>query len=69
MKKSADVDLIYRELSQKYGQLMTPKDVKKELSVATNRAAKSLVPAGWIGSRKGLRMNTFCFAQQVAELK
>ena len=68
MKKLSDFEVIYHELSGRYGQRMTCREVCKELKVSAPRYARRLIPNGWIGSGKGLSIKTVSFARQLAEL-
>lgn len=68
MKKQSNFEAIYHELSGRYGQLMSSKQVCGELGVSCIRYARKLIPSGWIGSGKGLSIKTVVFARQLAEL-
>ncbi len=68
MKKPTDFEVIYHELSGKYGQIMSSRQVCQELGVSSVRYARRMIPNGWIGSGKGLAVKTVVFARQLAEL-
>lgn len=68
MKKLSDFEVIYHELSGRYGQLMNSRQVCQELGVSRMSYARKLIPNGWIGSGKGLSIKTVSFARQLAEL-
>lgn len=68
MKKLSDFEVIYHELSGRYGQLMNSRDVCRELGVSSVRYARRLIPNGWIGNTRGLYIKTVSFARQLAEL-
>lgn len=68
MKKPSDFEAIYHELSGRYGQRMTSRQVCKELGVSRVCYAKKLIPCGWVGNTSGLSIKTVAFARQLAEL-
>lgn len=68
MKKLSDFEVIYHELSGRYGQLMSSRDVCRELGVSRVCYARKMIPNGWIGNGKGLSIKTVSFARQLAEL-
>lgn len=68
MKKPTDFEVIYHELSGKYGQIMSSRQVCQELGVSSVRYARRMIPNGWIGSRRSLCIKTVSFARQLAEL-
>lgn len=68
MKKPSDFEAIYHELSGRYGQRMTSRQVCKELGVSAIRYARQMIPCGWMGDGKGLSIKTVAFARQLAEL-
>lgn len=69
MKRQSNFEAIYHELSIKYRQRMTCREVCYELGVSAPRYARQLIPSGWTGSGKGLRINTVVFARQLDELQ
>lgn len=68
MKKLSDFEVIYHELSGRYGQVMRSRDVCRELNVKRMSVARRMIPTGWIGDTKGLCIKTVSFARQLAEL-
>ena len=68
MKRDPELDAIYHELSQRYGQVMTMKDACREMGFKKPETVKKVMPAGWIGAKGGLRIKTISFARQLAEL-
>lgn len=68
MKKLSDFEVIYHELSGRYGQLMSSRDVCRELNVKKVSVARRMIPNGWIGAGRGLSIKTVSFARQLAEL-
>lgn len=68
MKKTSDFEIIYHELSGRYGQMMTSQQVCHELGVKRPDAARKRIPSGWTGSRRSLSIKTVVFARQLAEL-
>ena len=68
MKKQSNFEAIYHELSGRYGQTMTSKDVCKELGVSRISYARKRIPCGWRGATRGLTISTVVFARQLAEL-
>ena len=70
MKSQNDLffQAVYHELSQKYGQSMTMKEVCEQLKVQKQETARQRIPRGWVGAGKGLRMETVIFARQFVDL-
>ena len=68
MKKPTDFEIIYHELSGKYGQMMTSREVCAELRVKSGSAARKIIPEGWIGATRDMKIKTVSFARQLAEL-
>lgn len=68
MKREPELDAIYHELSQRYGQIMTMKDACREMGFKKSASVKKYIPLGWIGAKSGLRIKTISFARQLAEL-
>ena len=57
--------MIYAQLSAKYGQSMTRDQVCAEAALK-QRVIKDHFPEGWSGNGRGLRMSTVSFAYQLA---
>ena len=57
--------MIYSQLSGKYGQQMTRQQVCRE-SALKEKAVREHFPDGWSGNGRGLRMSTVSFAYQLA---
>lgn len=68
MKRDPELDAIYHELSQRYGQMMSMQDACRELNFKKPGTVKKYIPLGWIGAKGGLRIKTISFARQLAEL-
>lgn len=68
MKAKDDFTAIYHELSGRYGQMMTSQEVCAELGVKRGTAARKLIPEGWIGTTRDVKIKTVSFARQLAEL-
>ena len=68
MKREPELDAIYHELSQRYGQIMTMQDACREMNFKKPESVKKYIPLGWIGAKKGLRIKTISFARQLVEL-
>ena len=68
MKRESELDVIYHELSQRYGQTMTMQDACRELNFKKPETVKKVMPAGWIGAKGGLWIKTISFARQLAEM-
>ena len=68
MKREPELDAIYHELSQRYGQIMTMQDACREMNFKKPESVKRYIPLGWIGAKKGLRIKTISFARQLVEL-
>ena len=68
MKREPELDAIYHELSQRYGQIMTMQDACREMNFKNPESVKKYIPLGWIGAKKGLRIKTISFARQLGEL-
>lgn len=68
MKRDPELNAIYHELSQRYGQVMTMKDACREMGFKKSESVKKYIPLGWIGAKGGLRIKTISFARQLAEL-
>lgn len=68
-RDNPELEAVYHELSEKYGQTMTMQDACKELHVQTPRAARSIIPDEWHGERQGKRqgkrIRTYSFARQL----
>lgn len=68
MKREPELDAIYHELLQLYNQTMTMQDACRELHLKKPESVKELVPLGWFGAKKGLRIRTYSFARQLIAL-
>lgn len=68
MKREPELDAIYHELSQRYGQMMSMQDACREMNFKKPESVKKYIPLGWIGAKGGLRIKTISFARQIAEL-
>lgn len=68
MKREPELDAIYHELSQRYGQTMTMQDACREMNFKKPESVKKYIPVGWIGAKGGLRIKTISFARQLVEL-
>ena len=68
MKREPELDAIYHELSQRYGQTMTMQDACREMNFKKPESVKKYIPLGWIGAKSGLRIKTISFARQLVEL-
>lgn len=69
MKREPELDAIYHELSQRYGQIITMKDACREMGFKKSESVKKYIPLGWIGAKGGLRIKTISFARQIAGLE
>lgn len=68
MKAKDDFTAIYHELSDRYGQMMTSREACAELRVKRGATARKIIPEGWIGSTRDMKIKTVSFARQLAEL-
>ena len=68
MKREPELDAIYHELSQRYGQMMSMQDACLEMNFKKPESVKKYIPLGWIRAKSGLRIKTISFARQLAEL-
>ena len=68
MKREPELDAIYHELSQRYGQMMSMQDACREMNFKKPESVKKYIPLGWIGAKGGLRIKTISFARQIADL-
>lgn len=68
MKREPELDAIYHELSQRYGQMMSMQDACREMNFKKPASVKKYIPLGRIGAKKGLRIKTISFARQLVEL-